>query len=159
MKYLLLLVGSLIMSSVQGGEYAIQVKSDKARLKDYYDTLSIYGNVYTVKDADGNDSTYIGPFHSHQNVIDALHEIHVAGFDDTYIVKQDSVNESKHHHLATRYNVRQYDVNNILEGESLKRWNQLSVTEKANIQYHQGVLKIKDGDTLIPLDTYLANKK
>ena len=149
-----------VTSQVFAGQYVIQLDTSKSPdLKDF-EELSIYGDLYTVEDANGYTKILLGPYKSEAIVIEALNEVHVAGHYAAHVSEYKSENVSSLMSADTKqqYSIANFDVKRLLDDSMLEKWNALTLQQQASITYLDGVLQIMDGNNYVSLKNFKASK-
>ncbi len=134
-------------------QYAVQLEASKSPNLNRFESLKVYGQLYTVDANNGYTRTRIGPYENKNKALEVLKEVHAAGFQDAFIAKQKSedaispaaVSKSSNHAGKHNYDIETFDV------RTLKEWKMLSAEQQANLVYLDGKLHVKDGNRFTPL--------
>lgn len=141
-----LLIIYLCSGETWAAQYAIQLEASKAPNLEFYRALSIYGNLYTVDTNQGYIRTRLGPYSTRNEAQRVLKQVHLAGFNDAFISKEQSEKDVSSLGLPMPIDAA-YNFKVI----NIKEWKKLTAEQKAGLVSQNGVLHIKTGDTITPL--------
>ena len=151
----------LFLNRAHAEHYTLQLETTQATPTEYYELLSIYGDIYTVTNDDGLILTHLGPYENKTTALEALHELHIAGHTNAFMTQhQNDSPESTSSNIKEHiYTVKDFDVTTLLDKNTLKKWNTLTVVQQSNIRYRDGILQIKDDNKFIPLDEIIKQNQ
>lgn len=143
----------LFYQRAYSSQYSIQLDNTKKPSLEHYEVLNIYGALYTVSDRSGYTQIRLGPYADKQIALDALHEVRVAGYKQSYLMKHQFLKTVITDYTAKqRFDFNSIDIKTILDTKTLNIWNNLTPVQQSNLVYREGKLQIRNGNKLTPLD-------
>ena len=83
----MLILLNIFTGQAFANQFAIQLEASRAPSLERYQTLSLYGNLYTEATDNGYIRTRMGPYLSRETAHNALDKVTAAGYTDAFITR------------------------------------------------------------------------